>query len=423
MKVVIFGLGYVGFTAMCCIASQGHNVVGIDISDKKVKQINDGLSPIVEPGISEMQKEAIEANRLIASTAIDDHLHDADVAIVCVGTPSGPDGSLNMGFIADVSRQIASALRSDPVGRPLTVAYRSTMKPGTMDNLVHPIFEAALGEKTKASVDLVYFPEFLREGSAVEDYFSPPKMIFGTADGQPNERIKALNEGIEAPTFWVQFPEAEITKFVDNTWHALKVAFANEVGRTCIALGISSKTAHEIFKCDTKLNISTYYTRPGGAFGGSCLPKDVRAMQHIGADTGANLHVIEGLLRSNEAHKHRLFQYAIEGLEPGARVLLAGLSFKAGTDDLRESPNIDLARKLLEWGAYLEVFEPAVEAENLVGANLGYVYSNLPSIERLLVTKEHAENTAYDRVVAANATVNQLSLPDDYDIRVLHTLP
>ncbi len=423
MKVVIFGLGYVGFTAMCCIASQGHTVVGIDVSEKKVRQINSGQSPIVEPGIAEMLTDARAADRLTAVTAIDDHLADADVAIVCVGTPSGPDGALNMGFIADVSRQIASALRSAPRGAPLTVAYRSTMKPGTMDTLVRPIFEAALGDAADDAVALVYFPEFLREGSAVEDYFSPPKMIFGTRDGQPDDRMKALNDGIEAPTFWVRYPEAEITKFVDNTWHALKVAFANEVGRTCIALGISSKTAHEIFKCDTKLNISTYYTRPGGAFGGSCLPKDVRAMQHIGADTGANLHVIEGLLRSNEAHKHRLFQYAIEGLEPGARVLLAGLSFKAGTDDLRESPNIDLARKLLEWGAVLEVFEPAVEAENLVGANLGYAYSNLPSIERLLVTRDHAESQSYDRVIAANATADQLSLPADSEIRVIHTLP
>ncbi|MEO1139905.1 MAG: nucleotide sugar dehydrogenase [Pseudomonadota bacterium] len=422
MKVVIFGLGYVGFTAMCCIAGQGHTVAGVDISEKKVRQINEGKSPIVEPGVGDMLKKALAEGRLHASTSIDDQLHDADIAIVCVGTPTGADGAHNMGFIAEVSSQIASALRTVGARPALTVAYRSTMRPGTMDNLVRPIFEGALGETASDLVDLVYFPEFLREGSAVADYFSPPKMVFGTKDGEPNANMQALNDGIEAPTFWVRYPEAEMTKFIDNTWHALKVAFANEVGRVCMNQGISAQTAHEIFKCDTKLNISAYYTRPGGAFGGSCLPKDVRAMQHIGADTGANLHVIDSLIRSNEAHKHQLFQHAVEGLQPGARVLLAGLSFKAGTDDLRESPNVDLARKLLEWGAKLEVFEPAVEAENLVGANLGYAFSNLPTIERLLVTKTHAEAQDYDRVIAANATVNALNLPEGCDIRVIHSL-
>jgi GDP-mannose 6-dehydrogenase len=292
-----------------------------------------------------------------------------------------------------------------------------------MKNVVAPIFDSVLAERTADLVELVYFPEFLREGCAVEDYFSPPKMVFGTADGRPSDRMIALNDGIEAPTFWVQYPEAEITKFVDNTWHALKVAFANEIGRTCLELGISARNVHEIFKSDTKLNISSYYTRPGGAFGGSCLPKDVRALQSIGADIGANLHVVDSLLRSNEAHKHRLFQYAIEGLEPGTRILLAGLSFKAGTDDLRESPHIDLARKLLEWGAALDIYEPAVKADALVGANLGYAFSNLPTIERLLVDSTHVHETRYDRVIAANATLDGLDLPAGADIRELHTLP
>ncbi|MEP4525361.1 MAG: nucleotide sugar dehydrogenase, partial [Alloalcanivorax venustensis] len=265
-------------------------------------------------------------------------------------------------------------------------------------------------------------PEFLREGSAVKDYFEPPKIVIGTSDAQPDPVMEALHEGIDAPVFSVGYHEAEITKFVDNTWHAVKVAFANEIGRVCLAADISAQQVHEIFVSDIKLNISPYYMRPGGAFGGSCLPKDVRALQHIGADIGANLHLIDSLLRSNEAHKHRLFEYAAEGLEPGARILMAGLAFKANTDDLRESPNVDLARKLLAAGYVLEIYDPAIEADMLVGANLGYAYSQLPSLERLLVSKETAEAGGHARVLASNATVKSLNLPTGSDLRDLGAL-
>jgi len=417
MKVVIFGLGYVGFTAACCIASQGNQVVGVDVSARKVEAINAGKAPIVEPKVSEMLQNGLEQGLISARTEIGDALDGADLAIVCVGTPSGSDGSHNMGFVADVSRQIAGALaKGGERDVPLTVAYRSTFRPGTVEDLVLPIFESA-----GATVDVVYNPEFLREGSAVDDYFHPPKIVIGTADGQTNAVMEALHDGIDAQVFHVGYRESEITKFVDNTWHAVKVTFANEIGRACLSLGISAKTVHEIFVSDTKLNISPYYTRPGGAFGGSCLPKDVRALAYIGADTGSNLHLVDSLLRSNEAHKHRLFEHAAEGLEPGARVLMAGLAFKAGTDDLRESPNVDLARKLLAAGFELEIYDPAIKADMLVGANLGYAYSQLPSLERLLVDKARAEAGGYARVLANNATVKQLSL-DGVELRDLGAL-
>ena len=203
----------------------------------------------------------------------------------------------------------------------------------------------------------------------------------------------------------------------------MKVSFANEIGRVCLALGIKATQVHEIFKSDTKLNISPYYTRPGGAFGGSCLPKDVRALQYIAADCGANTHLVDSLIRTNEAHKHRLYEYATEGLEPGAKVLLAGLAFKAGTDDLRESPNIDLARKLLAGSFDLDIYDPGIQAEKLIGANLGYAYSQLPTIERILVEKETTERTSYDRVIATNATIKELDLPVETDLRDLGTLP
>lgn len=424
MNITIFGLGYVGFTAACCIASEGHSVIGIDVSEKKVDAILSGKSPIIEPGVDEMLTAGLEQGLIKASTAIGDHLDDCDLAIVCVGTPSAADGSHNMGYIADVTRQIAAAVKPDRQ-KTLTVAYRSTIRPGSIEELIAPIFRSVLGDRADEIIELVYNPEFLRESSAVKDYFEPPKIVIGTKDGASNAAMEELNKNIQVErdkVFYVGFREAEFTKFVDNTWHAVKVAYANEIGRVCLQLGIKATQVHEIFKSDTKLNISPYYTRPGGAFGGSCLPKDVRALQYIAGDAGAMTPLVDSLIRSNEAHKHRLFEYASAGLEPGAKVLLAGLAFKAGTDDLRESPNVDLARKFLTAGFDLEIYDPAIDAGKLVGANLGYAYSQLPTLERILVNRTTAETGPYARVIVANATVKDLSLPADIPIIDLNAL-
>lgn len=421
MKIAIFGLGYVGFTAMCCIAKEGHEVIGFDVSEKKVHQINQGISPITEPGVDALLREGLAEGRISAHTEIRNAVDDCDMAIVCVGTPSAPDGSHNMTYIAEVTRQIAAAVGTRRTS-PLTIVYRSTIRPGTVEGLIAPILAAELGDAFERSVELVYNPEFLRESSAIQDYFDPPKIVIGTVDGKPNARMDLLNQNIQAPTFYVHLGESEITKFVDNTWHAVKVAYANEIGRICLQLGLSAKKVHEIFVSDTKLNISPYYTRPGGAFGGSCLPKDVRAMQYIAADCGAHTHLVDSLLRSNEAHKYRLFQHVTGGLAPGAKVLLVGLAFKADTDDLRESPNIDLARGLLREGYKLSVFDPAIDATKLVGANLGYAYTQIPTLSQLLVTKETAEATSYDRVITTNLTYRKLNLEKNGDVVNLNAL-
>ena len=411
VKVAIFGLGYVGCTAAGCISKQGHQVVGIDVSSDKVETINAGRSPVREPGLEELINEAQRDGRLCASTHIGSELDGCDIAIVCVGTPSGVDGAHNMSYIAQVTRSIAAAVKPDRAN-PLTVAYRSTMRPGSTDSIILPIFRSRFGNDTEKLVELVYNPEFLREATAIDDYFAPPKIVIGTLDGKPSANMEKLHEGIEAPVFHTGIREAEITKFVDNSWHAVKVAFANEIGRVCQNLDISAKQVHEIFKSDTKLNISAYYTRPGGPFGGSCLPKDVRALQHIAADIGANTHLVDSLLRSNDAHKHHQFTRATEGLEPGAKILLIGLAFKADTDDLRESPAVDMARKLLDAGYDLDVYDPGLKPEHLVGQNLGYAFAFLPSIESLLVDKKTAEAGVYQRVVATNRLVETLDLAD-----------
>ncbi|UWR25820.1 nucleotide sugar dehydrogenase [Sulfitobacter sp. S223] len=422
MKVIIFGLGYVGFTAGCCIASQGHTVVGIDVNDKKVAAINNGEAPIIEPKVTELLRDARAANTFQADTQIGSHLDGADLVLVCVGTPSAPEGAHNMRYIAEVTRQIAQTVQERDLSG-LSVAYRSTIRPGTIHELILPIINSIVTDTNPPRIEVVYNPEFLREGSAVDDYFAPPKIVTGTKDSTPNATMTALNEGIDAPRFTVGFREAEITKFVDNSWHALKVAFANEVGRTCLANDISAKQVHEIFVSDTKLNISPYYLRPGGAFGGSCLPKDVRALQYIAADTGVNLPMINSLLRSNAAHKHALFDWAVAGLDQGARILMVGLAFKAGTDDLRESPHVDLARKIMAAGHTLDVFDPAVKADMLVGANLGYAFSALPMLNRLLVDRDQIAAAKYDRVLVNNATVEQLQMPEGVDVIDLGTLP
>ncbi|MBL4800403.1 MAG: nucleotide sugar dehydrogenase [Emcibacter sp.] len=421
MKVSIFGLGYVGFTAMCCIAKEGHKVTGFDVSEEKVEQINNGIPPISEPGVLELLTNGLSSGKINAFSNIENHLDDSDLAIVCVGTPSSPDGAHDMSYIAEVTRQIASKVKKDRKS-PLTVAYRSTVRPGTVEELIAPIFADELGKDFEKTISIVYNPEFLREASAIQDYFEPPKIVIGTLSGGRNEHMELLNKNIDAPTFHVGLREAEITKFVDNSWHAVKVAYANEVGRICLQLGVDASKVHEIFVSDTKLNISPYYTRPGTAFGGSCLPKDVRAFQHIAADCGANTHLLDSLLRSNEAHKFKLYEHACSGLRPQASVLLVGLAFKANTDDLRESPSVDLARQFLNAGYKLSIFDPAIQATKLIGANLGYAYTQLPTLSKLLVSKEIAERGNYDRVVITNATHKMLTLSPNQSIVDLNTL-
>jgi len=420
MKIAIFGLGYVGITAAACLAKEGHQILGVDVSAEKVAKTNAGQAHIAEPGLEELLRDAVANNRLRCTTESSSAVEDCDMAIVCVGTPSGADGSHNMGYIAEVSRQIAGSIKPDRA-TPLTVVYRSTIRPGTIDGLIEPIFEAALGADSQA-FELVYNPEFLREAVAIKDFFSPPKIVVGTRDGLPNARMDEMHKNLDAPVFYTKFREAEFTKFVDNTFHAVKVAFANEIGRLCMQLDISAQQVHEIFISDTKLNISPYYLRPGGPFGGSCLPKDVRALQYISADVGAHTHLIDSLLRSNEAHKHHLFEHCAKGLKPGAKVLMLGLAFKLDSDDLRESPKVDLARKLLSGGYALSVYDPGLKPRQLVGQNLGYAFAHLPTLPNVLVSEETLAKSHYDLVIDTNGTAANLPLKADkvVDINTLH---
>ncbi len=423
MKVAIFGVGYVGLTSAACLINDGHHVIGIDVSDSKVRMINEGKSPIYEPGLEALLAQGVAQGRLEAFQEIGDRLADCTLAIVCVGTPSAVDGSHNMGYIAEVSRQIAIAATALPAReRPLTVMYRSTMRPGSIDKLIAPIFKGFLGDMSN-TVELVYNPEFLRESTALKDYYAPPKIVVGTVDGKPSATVDELYGAIEAPRFYVGYREAEITKFVDNSFHALKVAFANEIGRICGREGVSAKTVHEIFISDTKLNISPYYLRPGGAFGGSCLPKDVRALTYLSNEVGAETFVLDAIMRSNDAHKRYLYERATDGVAPAAKILLNGLAFKANSDDLRESPYVDLARRLLQGGYDLKIWDPQLEPSALTGQNLGYSFAHLPEMTSLLLrTPEQLQEADFDLVVDARGDAATLGLAG-VRIAAINSLP
>lgn len=410
LKIVVFGMGYVGLTSSACALKQGHSIVGIDVSREKVRALKEGKSPIYEPGLAELLFEGFSEGKLTAQEDPGTALQDADLAIVCVGTPSLPEGAHNMSYIASVSQEIARALRDHgrTVNAPLTVAYRSTVRPGTMEELVWPILIQVLGDAAKDLVTLAYNPEFLRESTAIQDYFEPPKIVVGTADGQPNAVLDKLYETIEAIRFNVGFREAEVTKFVDNSFHAVKVTFANEIGRICHRLGISAAQVHEIFVSDRKLNVSPYYLRPGGAFGGSCLPKDVRALSHISTDVGASTHLIDSLIRSNADHRRFLFEEATRDLPPGARLLLNGLAFKANSDDLRESPLVEIAEMCRRQGYVLKIYDPHVNPETLIGTNLGYQLANIPALNTLLVSLEDLDGAEFDLVIDGRGNADEL---------------
>lgn len=386
MKIVVFGLGYVGATATACLLRDGHTVLGVDVSPDKASKIKSGLSPVSEPGLDELLAAGRDAGRLSADTGVGSHLDDADIAMVCVGTPSLPGGGLDLTQVCAVSAELGAALRTRDADRePLIVAYRSTMYPGAMEEIILPVLIDAAGEEPGTRFEAVLNPEFLRESTAIQDYYAPSRVVVGEREPGATKRMLGVYDHIDAPFFELPYRTAEMVKLSDNGFHALKVVFANEIGRLALELDVDPEPLIDVFLSDTKLNISPYYLRPGGAFGGSCLPKDVRAISALAGIRGVELPVMSNVITSNEAHKRYLADRVMEHLEPGGSVLLVGLTFKAETDDLRESPLIDLAEALVGKGYDLKIYDPDLKNRELVGANLAYVQQRLPHLSRLLV--------------------------------------
>ncbi|MCC6454714.1 MAG: nucleotide sugar dehydrogenase [Caldilineaceae bacterium] len=382
MNIAILGMGYVGCVSAACLAKQGHFVTGVDVNPTKVDLINQGKSPIVEQYLDEMIQDATTHGQLRAMTTATDAVQQSDISLICVGTPSREDGSQDLQHLQGVSRDIGRALRVHPAYH--TVVIRSTLLPGTAESVVLPLIEEESDKQVGQDFGLCVNPEFMREGSAVEDYYNPPLTLIGAWDQRSGNELSALYENIEAPLMQTTIRVAEMLKFASNSFHALKVGFANEIGVLCKAMGIDSHEVMDLFMQDTRLNISTQYLRPGFAFGGSCLPKDVRAIVNKAKMLGVDAPILQAILPSNEGHIERAFNMVRHA--GGKKVGILGLSFKGGTDDLRESPMVHLAEKLLGKGYKLSIYDPNVSLSRIIGANKQYIDQVLPHLAELLVT-------------------------------------
>ena len=380
MKVAVFGLGYVGSVSAANFAADGHDVIGVDVNPEKVAAVNSGRSPIVEPGLDALLQESVDARRLRATTSTSEAIADTDLSLICVGTPSRKNGSLDLSYLIRVCEQIGDALRDKPTYH--VVVVRSTVLPGTTHEHVIPTLEAHSGKKYGEGFGVSVNPEFLREGTALKDFRQPPLTLVGhnhAADAAPT---KALYDNIEAPLFSTSIRVAEMMKYTSNAWHAVKVVFANEIGNLCKRVGIDSHGVMDIFCQDQKLNLSPYYLKPGFAFGGSCLPKDVRALQYRAREVDLEMPLINALLGSNRLQiQHAIDQIVDTGKK---RIGILGFSFKAGTDDLRESPMVILGEALLGKGYELCIYDRNVSLARLMGANKEYIERQIPHLSRHL---------------------------------------
>jgi len=385
-------LGYVGVVSAACLARDGHSIVGVDPNALKVDFLRQGRSPIVEPGLEELIAAAVTAGRLTAGSDPGTAVAQCELLMVCVGTPGQANGSLDLSYVRRVVQQIGEQLAGAAAYK--VVVIRSTLLPGSMQSVVIPLLEESSRRQAGKGFGVCINPEFLREGSAISDYDHPPKTVIGASDERAATVVRALYSGLNAPLILTNLRTAEMVKYIDNSWHALKVTFANEVGRLCKAMDIDAREAMQLFCMDTKLNISNAYLRPGFAFGGSCLPKDVRALTYQGRLLDVDTPVLSSILASNQLHiAHALAMIRATGRR---RVGLLGLSFKEGTDDLRESPIVTLAEQLIGKGYELAVYDQNVRLANLMGANREYILNHIPHIGRLMVDRpeqliEHAE--------------------------------
>lgn len=380
MRISVFGIGYVGCVSAACFAKEGHTVIGVDVNPNKVAMINSGDSPIVEAGIGPLLKEVVKSNYLSATTDSNMAVVNSDVSLVCVGTPSNPNGSLDLRYITRVCEEIGAALKNKNGHH--TVVIRSTMLPGTIEGVVIPTLVKFSEKQVGIDFGVCINPEFLREGSSLKDFYAPPFTLIGADDEDTTATVRALYAGIDAPVIATSVKTAEMVKYVCNCFHALKVSFANEVGNICKALGVDSHEVMDIFCRDTKLNLSAYYLKPGFAFGGSCLPKDLRAINYKAKQVDVEVPVLSAILPSNRQQIERAVEMVLATGKK--RVGVLGFSFKAGTDDLRESPMVALIETLIGKGLQLNIYDRDVSLARLFGANKEYIERQIPHIAQLM---------------------------------------
>ena len=392
MKICIFGMGYVGAVTAGCLANEGHDVIGIDPVQTKVDLINDGQTPIIEEEIGDIIARMVATKHLQATTDATSAVQRSDVSFVCVGTPSQFNGNLDLKYIRRVCAQIGTALKEKLEKH--VVVIRSTILPGTMRNVVIPILEEYSCKIVGKGFGVCNNPEFLREGTAVYDFYNPPKTVIGETDSHSGELVASIYSKMDAPLIKTDVETAEMVKYVDNCWHALKVGFANEIGNICKEIGADGHKVMDIFCKDTKLNISPHYMKPGFAFGGSCLPKDLRALNYKGRNLDLELPILNSILPSNSLQIMRGLEMVMN--KGNKKVGVLGFSFKAGTDDMRESPIVELIERLLGKGYDVKIYDRNVNLAKLVGANKDYILNHIPHISKMMVGSiddilEHAE--------------------------------
>lgn len=403
VKVAVFGLGYVGTVSAACLAAKGHDVSGVDTDESKVAAVAAGRSPVVEPGLAEVLAEGIDAGRLRATVSPTDALSGAEVSLICVGTPSTSQGNTNLTYVHRVVDDLVRSLAAvePPPSTFHAIVVRSTVPPGTVDAIDAKAKEATRGSRLRIGAAMC--PEFLREGTGVADFHSPPFTIIGTTDPRVADVAQRLFGFLPSPLRIVEPRTAEALKYACNAFHAIKVSFANELGRVFRHRGVDSRQVMALFCEDQQLNISPKYLRPGFAFGGSCLPKDLRSLLHLARTESIDVPLLSGALASNHLAVTEVVERVVLG--EGRRVALLGLSFKHGSDDLRESPYVDLAETLLGKGYGVRIYDPILNPSALVGANRQYIESKLPHLKRILTTNPD------DALAGADVAVVSYSSP------------
>lgn len=395
MNISIFGLGYVGCVTAACLAHDGHRVIGVDTNPYKVDLLNSGKSPLIEPGLEERIRDMVQKGCLTATGDVDQAVQESEISLICVGTPSNENGSLDLQYVKSVCGQIGAALARK--GKYHVVVVRSTVLPGTVEGQLVPILEQASGMKAGQDFGVCMNPEFLREGTAIRDYYTPSFIVIGEMDERGGKLVESMYTNVEAPLFHTAIKNAEMVKYACNAFHALKITFANEIGQICKKLDMDGQEVMEIFVQDQQLNISPVYLRPGFAFGGSCLPKDVRALTYRAKELDADCAVLSGILPSN---RHQI-DSAVRLVEKTGRkkIGVLGLSFKANTDDLRESPTITMVETLIGRGYQVSIFDDQVQLSQLIGSNKAFIEKELPHIASLMC------DTVEDLVQASDVVV------------------
>lgn len=407
MKISIFGLGYVGAVSAACLTKDGHEVIGVDPNQTKVDLINQGNTPIIEKDIGEIIKEAVAKKMLRATQDAKIAVAESEVSLICVGTPSQMNGGLDLKYVRKVCEEIGDVLRKKQ-GFHVVVA-RSTMLPGSMRTILIPILEEFSGKKAGHGFGVCNNPEFLREGTAVHDYYNPPKTVIGETDKTTGDVVASLYTHLDAPLIRTNIETAEMVKYTDNVWHGLKIGFANEIGNICKAIGIDGHEVMDAFCQDTKLNLSPYYLKPGFAFGGSCLPKDLRALTYKAKSMDLDTPILTSILASNSYQIEKGLAMITE--KGNKKIGILGFSFKSGTDDLRESPLIEVIERLIGKGYDIRLYDKNVKMASLVGANKDYILNHIPHISKLMVDNIDAVLSHAETIVIGNKAEEFVDVP------------